>query len=228
MTMRISTCLRANKGFILFLMLFGVFRTAVADWNPIPSASMRPNLVEGDVVFVNRLAYNLKVPLTDIVLHHTGEPERGDIVTFSSPRDGTRLIKRIIALPGDTVAMRDEQLVINGQAAQYSAFDTVAETIVPGQQLQARRLSEQGSGQAQAHRIQLLPQLPARRNFATVTVPAGHYMMLGDNRDNSADSRYFGFVPRELLIGKAERILVSANIEDHWQPRFDRFGMQLQ
>ena len=226
--MRISTCLRANKGFILFLMLFGVFRTAVADWNPIPSASMRPDLVEGDVVFVNRLAYNLKVPLTDIVLHHTGEPERGDIVTFSSPRDGTRLIKRIIALPGDTVAMRDEQLVINGQAAQYSAFDTVAEPIAPGQQLQARRLSEQGSGQAQSHRIQLLPQLPARRNFAAVTVPAGHYMMLGDNRDNSADSRYFGFVPRALQIGKAERILVSANIEEHWQPRLQRFGMKLE
>lgn len=228
MTMRISIWLRANKGFILFLMLFGVFRTAVADWNPIPSASMRPNLVEGDVVFVNRLAYNLKVPLTDIVLQHTGEPQRGDIVTFSSPLDGTRLIKRIIALPGDTVAMRDEQLVINGRAAQYSALDTVAETIAAVGQLQAQRVSEQGVGQAQAHRIQLLPQLPARRNFATVTVPAGHYMMLGDNRDNSADSRYFGFVPRELLIGKAERILVSANIQDHWQPRFDRFGMQLQ
>ena len=228
MTMRINTWLRANKSFILFLMLFGVFRTAVADWNPIPSASMRPNLVEGDVVFVNRLAYNLKVPLTDIVLQHTGEPQRGDIVTFSSPRDGTRLIKRIVALPGDTVAMRDEQLVINGRAAQYSALDTVAETIAAVGQLQAQRVSEQGVGQAQAHRIQLLPQLPARRDFATVTVPAGHYMMLGDNRDNSADSRYFGFVPRELLIGKAERILVSANIQDHWQPRFDRFGMQLR
>ena len=228
MTMRISTWLRANKGFILFLMLFGVFRTAVADWNPIPSASMRPNLVEGDVVFVNRLAYNLKVPLTDIVLQHTGEPQRGDIVTFSSPLDGTRLIKRIIALPGDTVAMRNEQLVINGRAAQYSALDTVAETIAAVGQLQAQRASEQGVGQAQAHRIQLLPQLPARRDFATVTVPAGHYMMLGDNRDNSADSRYFGFVPRELLIGKAERILVSADIQDAWQPRFDRFGMKLQ
>lgn len=226
--MRISTWLRANKGFILFLMLFGVFRTAVADWNPIPSASMRPNLVEGDVVFVNRLAYNLKVPLTDIVLQHTGEPQRGDIVTFSSPLDGTRLIKRIIALPGDTVAMRNEHLVINGRAAQYSALDTVAETIAAVGRLQAQRVSEQGVGQAQAHRIQLLPQLPARRDFTTVTVPAGHYMMLGDNRDNSADSRYFGFVPRELLIGKAERILVSADIQDAWQPRFDRFGMKLQ
>lgn len=226
--MRTSTWLRANKGFILFLMLFGVFRTAVADWNPIPSASMRPNLVEGDVVFVNRLAYNVKVPLTDIVLQHTGEPQRGDIVTFSSPADGTRLIKRIIGLPGDTVAMRNEQLFINGQAARYSPFDTVAETVAAVGQLQAQRTSEQSSGQAQAHRIQLLPQLPARRSFAAVTVPAGHYMMLGDNRDNSADSRYFGFVPRALLIGKAERILVSANIEDHWQPRFDRFGMKLQ
>ena len=227
-TMQTGSWLRANKSFLMFLLLFGVFRTAVADWNPIPSASMRPNLLEGDVVFVNRLAYNLKVPLTDIVLQHTGEPQRGDIVTFSSPTDGTRLIKRIIALPGDTVAMRDERLVINGHAAQYSAFDTVAETVTTVGQLQAQRVSEQGSGQARSHRIQLLPQLPARRNFATVTVPAGHYMMLGDNRDNSADSRYFGFVPRELLIGKAERILVSANIQEHWQPRFDRFGMKLQ
>lgn len=226
--MPISTWLRANKGFIMFLMLFGVFRTAVADWNPIPSASMRPNLLEGDVVFVNRLAYNLKVPLTDIVLQHTGEPQRGDIVTFSSPLDGTRLIKRIVGLPGDTVAMRNEQLVINGQAAQYSALDTVAETVAAVGQLQEQLVSEQGSGQAQPHRIQLLPQVPARRNFAAVTVPAGHYMMLGDNRDNSADSRYFGFVPRALLIGKAETILVSANIQDHWQPRFSRFGTALK
>ena len=227
-TMQTGSWLRANKGFLMFLLLFGVFRTAVADWNPIPSASMRPNLLEGDVVFVNRLAYNLKVPLTDIVLQHTGEPQRGDIVTFSSPLDGTRLIKRLIALPGDTVAMRNEELVINGDAAQYTALDTVFDTIAGVGQVQAQRVSEQGGWQAQAHRIQLLPQLPARRDFAAVTVPAGQYMMLGDNRDNSADSRYFGFVPRELLIGKAERILVSANILDHWQPRPQRFGMKLE
>ena len=78
-----KTWLRANKGFIAFLMLFGLFRTAVADWNPIPSASMHPNLLEGDVVFVNRLAFDLKVPLTDVVVAHLGEPQRGDIVTLS-------------------------------------------------------------------------------------------------------------------------------------------------
>ena len=237
-TMHTGSWLRANKGFLMFLLLFGVFRTAVADWNPIPSASMQPNLLEGDVVFVNRLAFNVKVPLTDIVLQHTGEPQRGDIVTFSSPRDGTRLIKRIIALPGDTVEMRDEQVVINGQAAQYELLDTVSSHIAGIGSLQAQRVRERAGGstansassttEASAHQIQLLPQLPARRSFAPVTVPAGQFMMLGDNRDNSADSRYFGFVPRELLIGKAERILVSADILDHWQPRLQRFGMKLQ
>ena len=84
--------LRRNKGFLVFLLGFGVFRTAVADWNPIPSGSMRPTILEGDVVFVDRLAYDVKVPLTDIVVAHLGEPKRGDIVTFSSPKDGTRLI----------------------------------------------------------------------------------------------------------------------------------------
>src|ERR1700741_2954822 len=93
--------MRANKGFLMFLCLFGIFRTAVADWNPIPSSSMHPNLLEGDVVFVNRLAFNLKVPRTDRIVARTGEPQRGDVVTFSSPVDGTRLIKRLIALPGD-------------------------------------------------------------------------------------------------------------------------------
>jgi signal peptidase I len=120
--------MRANKGFLLFLALFGIFRTAVADWNPIPSASMHPNLLEGDVVFVNRLAYNVKLPLTDIVLSQTGEPQRGDIVTFSSPVNGTRLIKRVIALPGDRVEMRNEQLIINGQPARYSTRATAPKT----------------------------------------------------------------------------------------------------
>jgi signal peptidase I len=98
--------LRENRGFIVFILLFGVFRTAIADWNPIPSGSMRPNLLEGDVVFVNRIAYDLKLPLTDVILAHLGDPRRGDIVTFTSPADGKRLIKRLVALPGDVVEMR--------------------------------------------------------------------------------------------------------------------------
>lgn len=230
--------LRANKSFLMFLMLFGIFRTAVADWNPIPSASMRPNLLEGDVVFVNRLAYNVKVPLTDIVLGATGEPQRGDIVTFSSPKDGTRLIKRIIALPGDRVEMRSERLVINGRLADYEPTGSATETIAGIGAINAVRFNEslaaptgeaagEAAGEMRSHAIQVLPQVAARRDFAPLTVPPGQYMMLGDNRDNSEDSRYIGLVPRALLIGRAERLLVSADIKGNWLPRTERFGMNL-
>ena len=217
--------MRSNKGFLMFLMLFGIFRTAVADWNPIPSASMHPNLLEGDVVFVNRLAYNVKVPLTDIVLGQTGEPQRGDIVTFSSPANGMRLIKRIVALPGDRVEMRNEQLIINGKQAGYANIDHTTETIKGVGDMAAVRVGE--SLGDRSHAIQLMPQLQARRDFAQVTVPVGQYMMLGDNRDNSEDSRYIGMVPRALLIGRAERVLASADIMGNWSPRTERFGMSL-
>ena len=217
--------LHHNKGFVVFLLLLGVFRTAVADWNPIPSGSMRPGLLEGDVVFVNRLAFNVKVPLTDVVLAHTGEPARGDVVTFASPTDGTRLIKRIMAVPGDVVEMRDEKLIINGNPARYTDMEHVMEPVGQGSYAQATRLDEQVG--AQKHRIQMLPGRAARRDFAVITIPPEQYLMLGDNRDNSADSRYIGLVPRHLLIGRAVRVLVSADIEGNWMPRGERFGKSL-
>lgn len=217
--------LRENKGYLVFLMLFGLFRTAVADWNPIPSGSMRPNLLEGDVVFVNRLAYNLKIPLTDVVLARVGEPQRGDVVTFSSPLDGTRLIKRLIALPGDIVEMRDEQLIINGQPAAYAAAGSALEPLGAATSVAAQRVDETFNGRKR--RIQVIPELMAPRSFGPVTVPPDQFMMLGDNRDRSADSRVVGMVPRKLLIGRAERILVSADIEGNWMPRTERFGMKM-
>jgi len=216
---------RANKGFLMFILLLGVFRTAVADWNPIPSSSMRPNLLEGDVVFVNRLAYNVKVPLTDVVIARTGEPRRGDVVTFASPLDGTRLIKRVLALPGDRVEMRNERLVINGVESRYSLEEVVQETTEAGR-MDALRMTEAVDGRQ--HRIQVLPQRPIVRDFGPVSVPQDAYLMLGDNRDNSADSRYIGFVPRHLLIGRAERILISADYQGSWLPRTERFGMSLR
>ena len=216
----------ANKGFLMFLVLFGVFRTAVADWNPIPTGSMRPNLLEGDVVLVNRLAYNLKVPLIDVVVAQLGEPVRGDVVTFSSPKDGTRLIKRLIALPGDVVEMRNERLVINGQEAGYDMVASVQEQVGSSTTYTtALQLTETTDGKQRP--ILIMPQIKAARTFGPVTVPAGQYMMLGDNRDNSADSRFIGFVPRELLIGRAERVLVSADIKGNWMPRGSRFLMAL-
>src|SRR6201989_1444111 len=127
--------LRRNKGFLVFLLGFGVFRTAVADWNPIPSGSMRPTLLEGGVVFVDRLAYDLKVPLTDIVVAPLGAPRRGDIATFSSPRDGTRLIKRIVGVPGDRVEMHGDVLTVNGVVARYDDTWNAPDPVAPGRTL---------------------------------------------------------------------------------------------
>lgn len=221
-----KTWIKDNRGLITFLICLGFFRTAIADWNPIPSGSMRPTLLEGDVVLVNRLAYDLKVPLTDIVVAHIAEPTRGDIVTFSSPKDGTKLIKRIVALPGDRVEMRNDMLFINGAAAEYSDPEAIPEPTEYGADIPALRLTET-LGQDR-RRIQLLSDVPARRSFPPIEVPRGNYLVLGDNRDNSADSRYFGFVPRRLLIGQANRVLVSANIKGNWLPRMERFGQRLQ
>jgi signal peptidase I len=220
--------LRENRRFLVFLACFGFFRFAVADWNPIPSGSMRPTLLEGDVVLVDRLAYDFKLPLTDIALARLGEPQRGDIVTFSSPKDGTRLIKRIVALPGDTVEMRGEVLFVNGTAALYDTPQTLTEPMDDGGHTPALRAQEHLAGSRLPHTVQLLPEVAARRDFGPLTVPAESYFMLGDNRDNSADSRYIGTVPRQLLIGRARGVIVSADIKGDWLPRFERMGSALQ
>jgi len=211
-----------NRGFLVVLLLFGLVRTAIADYNPVPSGSMHPNILEGDVVLVNRLAYNVKIPLTDVVLAHTGEPQRGDIATFSSPRDGTRLIKRIVGLPGDRIAMRDKQLLLNDQPIAYEPVGVVREESGDGPPHSALRVHE-ALGQ-HGYEIQWLAGISSAADFGPLSIPAGQYLMLGDNRDNSADSRFIGLVSRNLLIGRAERILVSAAIQDNWMPRFDRFG----
>lgn len=216
--------LKANRGFVLLLVGLGLLRTAVADWNPIPSGSMRPTLLEGDVVLVDRLAYDLKLPLSDHVLARLGEPVRGDVVTFSSPADGTRLIKRIVALPGDTVALQGSVLFVNGRAAQYQPLSSGTEAVGGGYSLPVLRAQEQWGGRE--HAVQFLG-VPARRDFGPVTVPPDHFFMLGDNRDNSADSRFIGFVPRALLIGRAHRVLVSADIGGYWLPRWGRWLSQL-
>jgi signal peptidase I len=222
---RLVPLLRENRAFLFLLLTFGLIRTAVADYNPVPSGSMHPNILEGDVVLVNRLAYNVKLPLTDLILARLADPQRGDIVTFSSPRDGRRLIKRVIGVPGDVVAMRNKQLTINGQAVTYVWAGVTMEDGGAGSTLRALHLEETIDNRT--HEIQWLWGAQNAPDFGPVTVPGSQYLMLGDNRDNSADSRFIGLVPRERLIGRAERILVSVAITGDWRPRLDRFGRSL-
>ena len=194
----------------VLVLLTCSFRSAIADWNIVPSGSMNPNIVEGDRIFVNKLAYGLKVPFTTYHLAHWSGPQRGEIVVFYSPTDGTRLVKRVVGLPGDTVALVNDRLFINGVVATYGAATagprqfTVPETIGPT-----------------AHPILITPALPAMRTFGPVTVPTGCYFMLGDNRDNSGDSRYFGFVPRDNVLGRSSKVLISFDPNTHL-PRLNR------
>jgi signal peptidase I len=218
--------IKQNRGFLIFLLCFGFFRSAMADWNPIPSGSMRPTLLEGDVVLVNRLAYDFKIPLTDIAVAKLGDPQRGDVITFTSPVDGVRLIKRLVGVPGDIVEMHDEVLFVNGRAAEYSVPSSVLEAMDYGRTLEGLRTTERIDGNERT--VQFLPAIPAKRRFGPISVPADSYFFLGDNRDNSADSRYIGAVPRKLLIGRAHHILVSANIKNTWLPRLERVGERIQ
>jgi signal peptidase I len=217
---------KENRSLLVFLLCFGFFRLAVADWNPIPSGSMRPTLLEGDVVLVDRLAYDLKIPLTDIAVLELGTPQRGDVVVFRSPHDGMRLIKRLVALPGDIVEMREEVLFLNGEPADYVDAVQVREPVADDISLPALRLTERSAGSAR--QVQFLPDVRALRSFGPLIVPADSYFFLGDNRDNSGDSRYFGSVPRHLLSGRAHHILASADIKGNWLPRLERFGEPLR
>jgi signal peptidase I len=217
--------LKNNRSFLIVLLVFGLFRTALADWNPIPSESMHPTLLDGDVVLVNRVAYDLKVPLTDISIARLGEPRRGDVVTFHSPSNGERLIKRLVGVPGDVIELRDDRLFINGVAAEYDDPTSYREPRDYAGSTLAVKSSETIDGNSRE--IQFLPEIEALRNFGPVVVPADSYFFLGDNRDDSGDSRYIGFVPRRLLIGRAHHVLVSANFKGNWRPRFERFGERI-
>jgi signal peptidase I len=218
--------LKNNRSFLVCLLVFGLFRTALADWNPIPSESMHPTLLDGDVVLVNRVAYDLKLPLTDISLARVGEPRRGDVVTFHSPANGTRLIKRLVGVPGDVLELRDDRLILNGVEAHYADLTPYQEPRHYAGSTMAVKVAETLEGSRRE--IQFLPQIAARRNFGPVVVPADNYFFLGDNRDDSGDSRYIGFVPRRLLIGRAHHVLVSANFKGNWMPRLERFGERIR
>src|SRR5580700_6015481 len=111
------------RPFALFFAVMAPLRSAVVDWNWVPTGSMKPTILEGDLVLVNKLSYDLKVPFTTRHLAQWGDPARGDIVVFFSPADGTRLVKRVVGLPGDTVELRGDVLYLNGAAQSYSVQD---------------------------------------------------------------------------------------------------------
>ncbi len=169
----------------------------------IPSSSMEPTLLIGDHLLVNRLSYSVKVPFTDIVILHLGNPNRGDVVVFRYPVDRSKdFIKRVIAKEGDVVEIKDKVVYVNGQRINDPHAFFAEDNLIPG----------------------LFSQ---RDNFGPVTVPKGSYFCMGDNRDRSLDSRFWGFVKDEDLVGRALIIYFSWNGRSddilHYV-RWDRIG----
>jgi len=211
------------KVFALMLLVISSLRSALADWNDVPTGSMKPTIQEGDRVVVNKLAYDLKVPFTTTEIAKWGDPKRGDIVVLFSPVDGTRLVKRVVALPGDTIELRNEQLLVNGQAASWKPL---------GQHLdpeQGQTVILQESVAGVSHRVMLTPSVPAdRSSYGPIVVPAGYYFVMGDNRDNSNDSRFIGAIPRKRIVGKALGVAFSLDRAHYYIPRLDRFFKSLE
>ena len=222
------TALRANWSVIAFIALMLMFRSAFADWMVVPSGSMNPTIVEGDRVLVNKLVFGLRVPFTDVHLTAGENPQRGDIVVFDSPKSGITLIKRVIGLPGDLIEMRDEHLFVNRRALDYVGLAVNSDADMLNSSRAEHHLMASERLPGRPHAVMALPDRAAMRDFGPLVVPAGQYFMMGDNRDNSEDSRYIGSVPRRLIVGRASEVLVSLNPEHDWLPRTDRFLKPLQ
>ena len=215
--------LHNNKKFLIFILLMSVFRSAVADWYSVPTGSMKPTIQEGDRIIVNKIAYDVRLPFTDVSLLSIGTPKRGEIIVFESEAADLRLIKRVIGLPGDVVEMNNELIKINGQRLSYKD----SQTYIHQNNSEKMTTSTEKTGSIQ-HSINIDNSASNRlSNFAPVTVPAGHYLVLGDNRRHSADSRVYGFIPHQELRGKATAIAFSVDYTNYYIPRLDRFFLDI-
>ena len=213
---------------ILFLFLLMVFRGAIADWHPVPTGSMKPTILEGDVIIQNKLAYDLKVPFTDFSLSALDEPARGDIVVINSTAADKRLVKRIVGIPGDNIALVNNQLFINEVPAEYLRINEKSLLPTRESDVEDGVYAIEQIADIPNHVITLKPQYKSPYSHFSVQVPNGFYFAMGDNRDSSADSRVYGLFPRNEIRGRATHTLVSVNIFDRWKPRMERFFAKLQ
>lgn len=200
-----------SKSFFPIILIVFLIRSFLVEPFKIPSGSMMPTLLAGDFILVNKFTYGLRVPIRNNVFIEIGHPQRGDMVVFRYPKDPSLdYIKRVIGVPGDHIAYRNKQIFINGAAVPQTAIGRYSYD-APGLNriVAARHREQMGS---RTYDILVMDEVAAIDGEAIV--PEGHYFVMGDNRDSSNDSRYWGFVPEDNLVGEAFLIW--------WN--FDNFG----
>lgn len=207
---------KENKSLLVFISLMLVFRSAVADWNDVPTGSMKPTIVEGDRILINKLAYDVNIPFIQKSIVKIADPKVNDIIIFESEAANKRLVKRVIGVPGDIVAMSNNQLTINNQKISYNTAETFDDKVILNESIADS-----------AHTIQLTASPSSLANFNAVKVPDGYYLVLGDNRNNSADSRMIGFVPRDEIIGRSSKVVISLDYDNYFLPRTERFMLEI-
>ena len=201
------------RSFFPVLLLVLIFRSFLFEPFKIPSKSMVPTLLVGDFIVVNKYIYGLRLPVLNTKIVPVSEPERGEVVVFRKPNEEhINMIKRVVGLPGDTVTVRNKQLYINGEAVptehkgRYRTSDNKCDRPRLGIDRYQEMLGEHG------HDILLDTRHGNRVREGSWQVPEGHYFMMGDNRDDSLDSRAWGFVPEDHLVGRAAMIWLNIDV----------------
>jgi signal peptidase I len=218
-----SVLIEYARSFFPILLLVLLLRSFLAEPFRIPSGSEKPDLLIGDFIVANKFSYGIRLPVLHKKVIFIAEPKRGDIVVFLWPKDtSTYFIKRVIGLPGDVITYKDKVLTINGKLAPQTLLGEATDQ--DGANEKWPVLLKQENLLGIQHEIYLRPDQLAT-DFS-VYVPKGHYFVMGDNRDNSLDSRYWGFVPEKDLIGKAMWVFFSWDNERH-RVRWNRLGLRI-
>ena len=216
------------RTFLLFVLILFTFRSTIADWSHVPTGSMKPTLMEGDRILVDKLAYDLRFPFLHYRLKSWDHPKTGDIVIFPSPETEELYVKRVVAVPGDTISMENNKLIINGKPLSYKLDKNGVADVLNDEDKDQFVVLEETLGSVD-HSIMISRYFrSAASNFTTQVVPDDQYLVLGDNRDNSKDSRFIGFIERERIRGKATRVIISLNSDNYWLPREGRYFEELK